>query len=102
MVELSESMIGKGGHPLSASALDALLDVLIDSSHAAKGSTSQRPQAVKAVRQGRFALSGKSVKGKAGAKGPQRPVRNKENTDWTWSVREWLGGLWMRLWWLLS
>ena len=59
-------------------------------------------EAVKAVRQGRFALSGKSVKGKAGAKGPKRPARNIGNTPWTWRVKEWLGGLWMRLWWLLS
>ena len=59
-------------------------------------------EAVKAVRQGRFALSGKSVKGKAGAKGPKRPIRNIGNTPWTWRVKEWLGGLWMRLWWLLS
>ena len=47
---VDESIILKCGHPLSANALDALLDVLIDSSHAAKGSTSQRPRAAKAVR----------------------------------------------------
>ncbi len=37
-------------------------------------------EAVKAIRQGKFSLSGKSVKGKAGAKGPKRPTRTKENT----------------------
>ena len=42
-------------------------------------------EAVKAVRQGRFALSGKSVKGKAGAKGkaPKRPVRSRGNAPST-------------------
>ena len=54
-------------------------------------------EAVKAVRQGRFALSGKSVKGKAGAKGPKRPIRNIGNTpdllkvDFEWfMMREFL------------
>tara|TARA_X000001036_G_C20569684_1_gene762093 strand:- start:201 stop:1142 length:942 start_codon:yes stop_codon:yes gene_type:complete len=37
-------------------------------------------EAVKAIRQGKFSMSGKSVKGKAGGRGPKRPTRTKENT----------------------
>ena len=59
-------------------------------------------EAVKAIRQGKFSMSGKSVKGKAGGRGPKRPTRTKENTPWTWRVKEWLSGVWLRLWWLLS
>lgn len=40
---------------------------------------SNTTEAVKAIRQGKFSLSGKSVKGQA-KKGAKRPTRNKENT----------------------
>ena len=55
-------------------------------------------KAVKAVREGRFALAlgrpPKSVKRK-----PTKIIRPRR---WMWKVQEWLGGLWLRLWWLLS